>query len=119
MDRPRSASLAGRPKLSIRRTDGRSQRRSLANNLAANAADMVEAVHCGGEWASAEVASRAGFGPYPRAERPRAKSGSQPTVGGRPQDRPAVWLSCPSHIPPKPLTHTLVRRGDGAVRLGT
>jgi hypothetical protein len=39
--------------------DGRSQRGLLADNLAANAADVVEAAHCGGEWASAEVASRA------------------------------------------------------------
>jgi hypothetical protein len=33
--------------ISIRRKDGRSQRGALANNLAANAADMVKAVHGG------------------------------------------------------------------------
>jgi hypothetical protein len=35
----------GRPELSNLRKDGRSQRCALANNLAANAADMVKAVH--------------------------------------------------------------------------
>jgi hypothetical protein len=34
-----------RPAISTVRKDGRSQRRSLANNLRANAADMVKAVH--------------------------------------------------------------------------
>ena len=37
--------LAGRPYVSIRRKDGRSQRGSLANNLPANAADLVKADH--------------------------------------------------------------------------
>jgi hypothetical protein len=37
--------LAGRPKLLDRRKDGRRQRCPLANNLAANAADLVKAVH--------------------------------------------------------------------------
>jgi hypothetical protein len=40
-------SLAGRPELSNLRKDGRSQRCALANNLAANAADMVKAGHGG------------------------------------------------------------------------
>jgi hypothetical protein len=39
------ALLAGRPLVSKRRKDGRSQRLSLANNLPANAADVVKAVH--------------------------------------------------------------------------
>src|SRR5215510_10555963 len=43
----------------VRRKDGRSQRGSLADNLPANAADMVKAVHGGGAWASAPSASRA------------------------------------------------------------
>ena len=112
------ALLAGRPKLSIRRTDGRSQRRSLANNLAANAADMVEAAHCGGEWASAEVASRASLG------RIRGPSGRAPSPGPDPPlagDR-KIDRQCGFHVlvtyRQSPLTHTLVRRGDGAVRLG-
>jgi hypothetical protein len=37
--------LAGRPALSNLRKDGRSQRGALANNLAANTADRVKAVH--------------------------------------------------------------------------
>jgi len=37
------ALLAGRPLVSKRRKDGRSQRMSLANNRAANAADRVKA----------------------------------------------------------------------------
>ena len=37
--------LAWRPMISIERKDGHSQRDSLANNLPANAADMVKAVH--------------------------------------------------------------------------
>src|ERR1700704_6715481 len=41
----RLASLAGRPMISIARKDGHSQRDSLANNLPADAADMVKAVH--------------------------------------------------------------------------
>jgi hypothetical protein len=41
--------LAGRPKISGQeKKDGRSQRGWLANNLPANAADVVQAVHCGG-----------------------------------------------------------------------
>ena len=60
---PRSAprGLAGRgvQKSRVRRNDGRSQRGSLANNLPANAADMVKAVHGRGAWASAPSASRA------------------------------------------------------------
>jgi hypothetical protein len=39
--------LAGRPAISSLRKDGRSQRDALANNLRANAADMVKAVHAG------------------------------------------------------------------------
>jgi len=39
--------LAGRPAISTLRKDGRSQRDALANNLRANAADMVKAVHAG------------------------------------------------------------------------
>jgi molybdopterin-guanine dinucleotide biosynthesis protein len=39
--------LAGRPAISTLRKDGRSQRDALANNLRANAADMVKAVHHG------------------------------------------------------------------------
>jgi hypothetical protein len=37
--------LAGRQKISKVRKDGRSQRGSLANNLRANAADMIKTVH--------------------------------------------------------------------------
>ena len=40
-----SAPLAGRPAISTTRKDGRSQRGALANNLRANAADRVKAVH--------------------------------------------------------------------------
>jgi len=50
--------LAGRPKISMRRTDGRSQRMSLADNLQANAADVVKAVHAVAEWGRARSASR-------------------------------------------------------------
>src|SRR6187551_1353638 len=110
MDRPRSASLAGRPKLSIRRTDGRSQRGLLADNLAANAADMVEAAHCGGEWASASGQSRAASGPAP------APGASSPTVG--PEDSRPVWLSCPSHIPANPANTRLRLAWEGVARLG-
>jgi hypothetical protein len=39
------ALLAGRPMVSKMRKDGRSQRMSLANNLPADAADRVVAVH--------------------------------------------------------------------------
>ncbi|MGB3656362.1 MAG: hypothetical protein WBA14_00310, partial [Pseudolabrys sp.] len=39
--------LAGRRAISKLRKDGRSQRDALANNLRANAADMVKAVHGG------------------------------------------------------------------------
>ncbi|HET9534441.1 MAG TPA: hypothetical protein VFP43_03730, partial [Mesorhizobium sp.] len=39
--------LAGRRAISKLRKDGRSQRGALANNLRANAADMVKAVHGG------------------------------------------------------------------------
>jgi hypothetical protein len=38
------------------RKDGRSQRGALANNLAANAADMVKAVHRAGECAKCPAA---------------------------------------------------------------
>jgi hypothetical protein len=41
------APLAGRRAISSLRKDGRSQRCALANNLRANAADMVKAVHGG------------------------------------------------------------------------
>jgi len=41
------APLAGRRAISSLRKDGRSQRYALANNLRANAADMVKAVHGG------------------------------------------------------------------------
>jgi hypothetical protein len=41
--------LASGVALSRWRKDGRSQRRALANNLAANAADMVKAVHFGAQ----------------------------------------------------------------------
>jgi hypothetical protein len=37
--------LAGRQKISKVRNDGRSQRGSLANNLRANAADVIKTVH--------------------------------------------------------------------------
>ncbi len=41
--------MAGRPCISVRK-DGRSQRRSLAKNIPANAANNLKAVHRGGEW---------------------------------------------------------------------
>src|SRR5215475_14304599 len=55
-----AALLAGRPRISIERIDGRSQRRSLANNLPANAADVVKAVHGAAQWGSRLNASRGG-----------------------------------------------------------
>jgi hypothetical protein len=56
--------LAGRPNVSMRSKDGRSQRRSLAHNLPANAADIVEAVHAAenGELNPARQGEKGPFG---------------------------------------------------------
>src|SRR5262249_7468239 len=64
----------------VRRKDGRSQRRSLADNLPANAADMVKAVHGGGAWASVPSASRALPAPAGNAAYPPCP---QRVFGGR------------------------------------
>src|SRR5262249_14145224 len=80
-DKRPAASLAGRPRISIERIDGRSQRRSLANNLPANAADVVKAVHRGAQWASRPNASRGGPENPPR-RRPRGRP-SRLQIGGK------------------------------------
>ena len=69
--------MAGRPCISVRK-DGRSQRRSLAKNIPANAANKLKAVHRGGEWGKdvqgvKGFACDCGFAPLAHATQARMK----------------------------------------------
>ena len=108
--------LARRPCVSMRSKDGRSQRRSLARNLPANAADVVEAVHAreNGELDPVRQGEKARFGARIAAP-PRRRAVRRP---GKTQIRTAVWLPRPRQSAPNAVNQCIRRRrGAPGMRL--
>src|SRR5262249_56386989 len=82
----------------------------VAENVRAKAGDRFKAGHGGGEWEARGPPSRGPIRAWSwlRENGLTAAPGTGFRTGGPAQFKPAVWLSCPRQIGPKPANTSLV-----------